>query len=305
MDDIEKLPLDEPASWFAPLFDKLSSWGETAVAMLPNALVALVVLLVFWPVARWSGRAIERLTQRLSGSREVSGLAGVLGRTAVMGGGLFLALNVLHLSQAVTSLLAGLGVAGLALGFALQDVAANFMSGLMLAVRRPFEVGHDIETNGFRGLVRRIDLRATTLETFTGEVVTLPNKQVYENPITNYEATKRRRVDVEVGVAYGTDLERVEQLTCEVLAPLSTHERGVQVFFTGFGGSSIDLVARVWIDLNDQATWLDTRSRMVMDIHKAYNDAGIEIPFPIRTLMPGAGLERATEHWLEEAAAAK
>ena len=200
--------------------------------------------------------------------------------------GLFVALGVLGLDKTVTSLLAGVGIVGLALGFAFQDIAANFMSGLILSFRHPFRVGHLVQTQGFMGVVADISLRTTVLRQLTGEHVRIPNKDVLGNPLINFSAAGERRVDLEVGVSYGEDLERVREVALRAVESVAPRrqERPVELFYEGFGDSSIDFVVRFWIDFARQPDYLAARSAAVIAIKQAFDREGITIPFPIRTL---------------------
>jgi small conductance mechanosensitive channel len=196
-----------------------------------------------------------------------------------------MALGILHLDKTVTSLLAGAGVIGLALSFAFQDIAANFMSGILIAVRRPFKVGDNIETNSYAGTITKINLRTTTLDSFQGQKIMIPNKDVFQGPLTNF-STGQRRIDLEVGVSYNDDLIKVREVAEEVVKSIARgfRDEDTKVFFKGFGGSSIDLVVQYWIDLTGQRDYLDARSEGIIKIKKAFDENGISIPFPIRTL---------------------
>ena len=290
-----------------PLLDKLQSWGEALMAMLPNAVVAVVVLLLFAIGSRYVSRAVVRGLERVIKSQQLVGLFGQVVRLGLLAAGAFVALSVLHLDKAVTSLLAGVGIVGLALGFAFQDIAANFVSGVLMAVRRPFTVDDLVKVSDFFGRVETINLRATRLTQLSGETVIIPNKDVFQNAIVNYTETKFRRVELEVGVSYGDDLEKAKQVAIEAVRTVKPRDesRDVELFFTGFGGSSIDFQIRFWITDAEQIAYLDARSKAVMAIKKGFDDNDITIPFPIRTLDFGiVGGERLHEHLghVEEAA---
>lgn len=282
------------------LLDKLIVWYEGLIALLPNIVVALVVLVVGWFLARGIDRVAEKGLGRVLKHREIAGLASLMLRLGVLAGALFVALGVLDLDKTVTSLLAGVGILGFALSFAFRDMAANFMSGIVMAVRRPFEVDDVVETNDVFGVVTHISLREVLIRQFDGREVMIPNRLVFEGPITNYTRTPERRVDIEVGVAYGDDLETARTAVARALEEVK-HRLGskpVQVLLTGFGGSSIDLVGRFWISngKGDNFRFLEARSDGIARVKQALDDAGLTIPFPIRTLDFGVvGGERLDE----------
>jgi len=288
---------ESPHEWLMTLasvqelvLGKLQAWLNAAIEMLPNALLALLAILFFGLVSRRVEKLVVRLVFRLSNNRPISEIIGGVARVATVIFGIFSALSLLSLERTVTSLLAGVGVVGIALGFAFQDIAANFMSGILMALRRPFDVGDLVEVGGRLAKVQRIELRATVLMTLDGLVVVLPNKEIFQNPIVNYTVTKGRRLDVQVGTAYSDDLERVRDVTVEALQKLEGRDpdEKVEVLFEAFGDSSINHVARIWLLESDELNYRRCRSEAIIAIKKAYDAADITIPFPIRTLDFGA-----------------
>lgn len=283
----------EFGSLFENLLDKLEGWLETAVAMLPNLAVAVVVLVVFGFAARFISRGVARALEHVMSNKQVASLLVKAVRIAIIVVGVFVALGILNLDKTVTSLLAGVGIIGLALGFAFQDIAANFVSGVLMAARRPFVVEDLVKISDFFGRVSAIDLRATRLTQLTGETVIIPNKEVFQNAIVNYTETPKRRIDLTVGVSYDDDLRRARSLAIEAVEGLEhrLESSEVQLFYTGFGSSSIDFTIRFWIDDAEQVAYLRARSEAVIAIKQAFDDNDITIPFPIRTLefSDGAG----------------
>lgn len=267
--------------------DKLLTWVEGFISMLPNLAVAFLVLIFFAIASRYVGRFAASGLKRAHANAQLVSLGESTTRYAILGLGFFIALDILALEKAVTSMLAGIGVVGLALGFAFQDIASNFMSGVIMAVRRPFELGDLVETGGTMGTIERVTLRATIIRNFSGQTVIIPNKNVLQNPIINYSQTGHRRIELPVGVAYGSDLDQVRKVAIDAadgMTGLDSDEE-IGVVFTGFGGSSIDLEVHAWLDLHaDKTNFIKARSELIQRINRAFGEAGIEIPFPIRTL---------------------
>lgn len=265
---------------------KVSSWVESVVADLPNLIAAVVVLIIFWLVARAVRGLVARIARRFADQPEINRLVASAAFGVVLAIGLVLALGVLHLDKTVTSLLAGAGILGLAVGFAFQNIAENFLAGILLNVRNQFSEGDIIESNDFMGAVEHVDLRATVLRTFTGERVLIPNAQVYKNPITNYSQTSHRRVDIGVGVNYGEDLEKAKRVAIAAVEDVAGRERSrdVELFYEEFGDSSINFQLRFWIPFKRQTDYLSARSDAIQAIKRAFDENDIVIPFPIRTL---------------------
>lgn len=268
------------------LSDKLESWLQALILILPNFVLAALILTCFYFLAKGIKALILKFIPKVSHIETINRLIATIIYVAIICVGLFIALSVLQLDKAVTSILAGAGIIGLALGFAFQDIAANFIAGIMLSFRRPFEKGHIIESQDYMGVVQRITLRTTIIHTFTGQKVMIPNKDVFQNPMTNYTSTHRRRVDLDVGVSYGDDLEKVKKVTIAAVENLEGISKNddVSFIYTGFGDSSINFTIRIWAAGTEQPQHLKLKSDAIMAIKSAFDENDIMIPFPIRTL---------------------
>ncbi len=270
------------------VFRKLYAWVESFMSMLPNIIVAGIVVLLFLGLSKLAAHLVSRAMAKFDVHDSARGLVLAFVRFTVVMAGVVVALGVMHLDRALASILAGAGIVGLALGFAFQDLAANLISGVGLAVhkRLPFQINDIIDTNDVLGIVTAINLRTTMIQTFDGKTVILPNKAIFQNQLTNYSYTGRLRVEIECGVSYGEDLSRVTQVATKALEDLGLRDKSLQVFvyFEGYGDSAIKFRAMFWIRYQKHADFLRARHEAVLAIKSAFNDAGITIPFPIRTL---------------------
>lgn len=266
------------------LTDKLVDWASATVKMLPNLVVSILVLTLFIVAANFIKKIFKRISHRITDNLSLRDLmASILYIIIVTLGG-FIALSILKLDGTVKSLLAGAGVIGLALGFAFQEIASNFIAGTMMSIRKPFSIGDLIETNDFLGTVRRIQLRTTQLETLQGQYVMIPNAEVFKKAIINYTQLGKRRIDIPVGVTYDTDLPFAKDVALKAVEKLEDVSN-VTIYYTGFNNSSIDFVIRYWIDFtNKQADYLQKQDEGIIAIKKAFDENDITIPFPIRTL---------------------
>ena len=174
----------------------------------------------------------------------------------------------------------------LALAFAFQDIAANFMSGIFMSFRRPFDIGDLVNVDHKMGRIEAINLRDTTLITLQGQRLIIPNKAVFQNTIENYSSTGKRRLDLSVGVSYGDDLAKVKSVVLAAIDALTEKDpnRQPELFYKEFGDSSINFDLRVWLRDVDQLNYLEAQSEAIMIIKKAFDQNDITIPFPIRTL---------------------
>ena len=177
------------------------------------------------------------------------------------------------------------GALGVGLGFGLQNIVNNFVSGLILLFERPIHVGDTVEVGGLVGIVRRIGARSSTVVTYQGAEVIVPNSNLLSNQVINWTLSSQwRRVDVRVFVAYGTDPEQVIKLLVGVAEshPGVLLERPPAAFFMGFGESALNFELRFWCDRQD--AWFQLQSDVTVAIAKALQEAGIKIPFPQRDL---------------------
>lgn len=185
------------------------------------------------------------------------------------------------LGMEMTSFVAILGAAGLAIGLALQGSLANFAGGVLILVFKPFRVGDTVEGQDTLGEVESIDILYTKIRNFDNKVVTIPNGALANNPITNFSLKPTRRVDMAVGVAYGTDLKETRKVILDILTKDTRIHKDPEpvVHFTNFGDSSLDLTIRCW---TDSAEYWPVYFDNMEAIKEEFEAKAIEIPFPQR-----------------------
>lgn len=273
-------------SALSQVIEKIESWWETFVSMIPNMGVAILLLIIFVVLSRLAAKTFKKIFAKTSENKALTSLFTTIIKYTVIGIGLFIILSVLKLDKAVTSILAGVGILGLALGFAFQDIAANFVSGIILAFRTPFTIGDIIKVNDIMGTAMATNLRTTIVKTFTGQEVFIPNKDVLQNPIFNYTVLGKRRIDISVGISYGDDLDKVQAITLETIKNMDgVIDLENTVFdYEEFGGSSINFNIRFWISYPGAPGYFKVKTDAIKAIKKAFDDNDIMIPFPIRTL---------------------
>lgn len=272
---------------FDNLKDKLLGWFNAIIESLPNLVLAILVFVVAFFIARYVSKFMEKLVSRRVEQKSISLVVSRIASVITVLVGLFLALGILNLSQALTSLLAGAGVVGLVVGLALQGTLSNTVSGIVLSFRNRIRIGNWVETNGYSGEVMDINLNTFILKEADNNIVVVPNKMILENPIKNYSLTTRMRVFLECGVGYDSDLELVEKLTKTTIANSFDQVKSpedVEFYYTEFGDSSINYLCRFWIDAENMLEKLKAKTKAIIEIKKAYDKEGINIPFPIRTL---------------------
>lgn len=269
------------------LVSKLEGWFNTIIEYIPNFILAILVMVTSYFAAKYISKLVSRLVSKKVNQQSITTAISRVTAVVVVALGLFISLGVLNLGKALTSLLAGAGVVGLAIGLALQGTLANTFAGLILSFRKKIQIGNWVETTGYSGEVIDINLKDFTLKEADNNIVVIPNKTILENPLKNYSLTTRIRVFLECGVGYESDLEKVEQLTKEVIAKTFDQVQkpeDVEFYYTEFGDSSINYLCRFWIDAESMLEKLRAKTKAIIEIKKAYDKEGINIPFPIRTL---------------------
>ncbi len=270
------------------VLDKLRGWLETGIDLLPNFALALIVLIAGYFAAKFSSKYGKKYLTHVVRNKTIGNFIGKLLFIAVFVLVGVLALSVMNLDKTISSILAGLGIAGLALGFAFQDTAANLMSGVYISFKQPLALGDIIQTkDGHMGEVMDINLRVTKLKLFDGPIVFIPNKHLFQDYFINYTEPGKRRLDLDCGVTYNADLEEVERVAIKALEGIEHRSESddVTVHWKEFGSSSINFSVHVWMKYDrKQSDYIQTRNEAIIALKKSFDKNGITIPFPIRTL---------------------
>ena len=251
--------------------------------LLFQAITFLLILLAFWALARIARGAVRRVIDR---SRlQISSLAKdffikMAGRLVMLFGFI---IAIAQLGVEVGPLLAGLGIAGFIVGFALQDTLSNFASGLMILVYRPFDVGDVIEAGGVMGKVDQMNLVSTMIHTFDNQLLIVPNKQVWGGIIRNVTSQSTRRVDMTFGIGYSDDIPKAEKVLTEIV---TGHEKVLKdpepvIRLHTLGESSVDFVVRPWSKTDE---YWDVYWDITREVKRRFDEEGISIPFPQRDL---------------------
>ena len=253
------------------------------VAFVPKLVVAIIIFVLMLLLARWSYRLVRSALQQRKVDPEVTLLLARITQISIIVLGTIWALATVDFN--VTGFVAGLGIVGFTVGFALKDIAENFVAGVLLLLQQPFDIGDAVEAGGFSGTVINIEIRSTTIRTWDGLMVIVPNSAVYTNAITNYSKVDQRRINLDVGVGYETDLQKADDLLVEVVKGLSgvKDDPAPFVVFQEFGDSSINATLYFWIDTSE-AAYFDTLDAATKGVKEAFEREGINIPFPIRTV---------------------
>ena len=268
------------------LLDKMQGWLNALLLKLPNIIVAILVIFLFWIIAKYVSKFVRKVLMRHVRQDSIKVMAGKIAFAITVLIGFFLALGIMDLNKVLTTVLAGAGVVGLAIGLALQGTLSNTFSGVMLAFLPRIQLGDWVESNGFAGFIEDINLRSVIIKEADNNYVMIPNSKIVDSPFKNYSQTKRSRVFINCGVGYEDDLEKVEELTLKTLGEHFEQGpgEGIEFYYQEFGDSSINFITRFWIDCSKKKDILTAQNIAIKAIKKAFDTNDINIPFPIRTL---------------------
>ncbi len=268
------------------LWGKLADWMNAVIVGLPNFITAAVVFVLFIFIAKYASKVVNRLLRFKVRQDSIREITVKVFKVTIILIGFFVALGILKLNTVLTSVLAGAGVVGLAIGLALQGTLNNTFSGVILSFLPELQIGDWIETNGFAGVVTEINLRSIIIKEADNNYVVIPNSKLIEEPFKNFSRTTRSRVMLNCGVAYNSNLEFVQVLTIQTMEKLFP-QRGneeVEFMYQEFADSSINFVVRFWTDVTKNRDILIAKNNAIIALKKAFDENDINIPFPIRTI---------------------
>jgi small conductance mechanosensitive channel len=252
---------------------------DMGIDFAPRVVAAFVVLLAFWVIFKVSQPAFRRMLKRAEFAEALIGLlVDNLYKFALLGLGLVMAASQLGIN--IGAALAGLGVAGIAIGFAAQDSVANTIAGFLIFWDKPFQVGQFVTTQGEYGEITSITMRTTRVRTPKNTYLVIPNRKIIEDVMINHSMYGHMRVDVPIGIAYKESIDQAREalLAAAKQDPNVSRNPEPIVVVTELGGSSVNLEVRVWID--DASHERPAFVSVLEAAKKALDRAGIEIPYP-------------------------
>jgi small conductance mechanosensitive channel len=272
-------PTDNPWDITASLETILSN----AIAGIPKLIAAIVLFIISLYLAALVRRLSRKTLEERNANPQAVLLVASVSYWAFLILGLIVALEQIGFN--LTAFLAGLGIAGFTIGFALQDVSKNFVSGLLLLIQQPFNIGDAVEIGGMTGHVVTIDLRSTAIRAFDGRLILIPNADVFTQPIINYSRTDWRQVEIKMGIAYDTDMERARRVALQSIQeiPGLIVDRIPIAYFQDYGPSVMNLALYYWVNTN-QTDLLLARDAGLLAVKEALNREGIEMPYPTQVV---------------------
>ncbi|NCP17988.1 MAG: mechanosensitive ion channel family protein [Erythrobacter sp.] len=275
---------DQTVNTLATLQDQLVDMAEGFIRALPNFAIAIVILIVTWIVARMAVGMAKKGIGKTDMRPSLKNLIDTVLKLGVWIIGLMIALIVVMPGMTPASLIAGLGIGAVAIGFAFQDIFENFLAGVLIMLREKMRIGDVIECDGIMGKVEHITLRETHVRKLSGEVTLVPNSILFKNPVEILTDDTMRRHEVVAGVSYDTDLDHAAHIIRQAVESVDEVDvdKGIDVFAQEFNSSSVDFNVRWWAGSTPRNMW-ESKDKVIRAIKRALDDEGIEIPFPYIT----------------------
>ncbi|MDX1459873.1 MAG: mechanosensitive ion channel family protein [Xanthomonadales bacterium] len=267
------------------LTERLRDLAVAAIEQLPAVSIAVTILILTWLAAAIVNRVLTRVLARTEPRESLRILLRKLASIGIWTAGMMIAIVVAFPSVTPGNLLSALGLGSIAIGFAFKDIFETFIAGMLILLREPFRIGDFVECEGHFGKVLDITVRDTRLRKVNGEAVTLPNAMLFKNPVEIQTSSDLRRIDIIGGVAYHEDVDDCRQIILDAVAACESvsDDRDVQVFAREFADSSINYEIAWWTQ-SDPLSERRSRDEVIAAVKRALDDAGVEIPFPYRTL---------------------
>lgn len=268
-------------------WEKVQGMIDGFIALIPNIVLALIVFAIFFLVAG----AVRRLVRRVTGNRRhARNLGLILGRLAqwtILLIGLFIALSIVIPTLRAGDLVQLLGISGVAIGFAFRDILQNFLAGILILLTEPFQLDDQIIFKDFEGTVEQIQTRATTIRTYDGRRIVIPNSELFTNSVTVNTAFAHRRLEYDVGIGYGDDIDQAKRLILEAIRDTAgvLQEPAPDAIVVALDGSTVNIRARWWVKPPRRAEVLDVQDRVLTAIKKKLTAQGIDLPFPTQQIL--------------------
>ncbi len=266
--------------------ETLQGWGNGLIGMLPNIVVALLLLVLFFYLGKGIRSLIISATEKHQRSKNVGMVVGRLAFGTTILVGFFIALMIIIPSFTAGELFATLGFGSVAIGFAFKDILQNFLAGILILLTEPFRIGDQIIVNEFEGTVMTIETRATKIKTYDSRMVVIPNASMFTDSVTVNTAYDLRRTQFDFGIDYRDDIDQAKKIMLEVMNATDgvAADPAPDVLTVALADSSVNIRGRWWTDPKIKNV-LDVQDVIVSTVKKRFDEAGITIPWPIRTLV--------------------
>jgi len=259
---------------------------QQMISRIPYLIVASLVFVIFWVLSIFFKKAVTRILGSRKHHQNLVTVFRRVGSALILFLGFMVAMIIAVPSFTPGKLIGALGIGSVAIGFAFKDIFQNLLSGILLLLSEPFRIGDQIISGNFEGTVEDIQIRATTIRTYDGRKVVIPNSQLYTSTMTVNTAYSQRRLEFDVGIGYENNIIDAQQVILSVLkaAPTVSKLAEPSVIATALADSSVVLRVRWFIDDGTQTNRVASINEVIILVKEALEEANISIPFPVTTL---------------------
>ena len=259
---------------------------QQMISRIPYLIVASLVFVIFWVLSIFFKKAVTRILGSRKHHQNLVTVFRRVGSALILFLGFMVAMIIAVPSFTTGKLIGALGIGSVAIGFAFKDIFQNLLSGILLLLSEPFRIGDQIISGNFEGTVQDIQIRATTIRTYDGRKVVIPNSQLYTSTMTVNTAYSQRRLEFDVGIGYENNIVDAQRVILNVLkaAPTVSKLAEPSVIATALADSSVVLRVRWFIDDGTQTNRVASINEVIILVKEALEEANISIPFPITTL---------------------
>lgn len=256
------------------------------VERIPYFVAAIVVMILFWLLSILFKKVVHKILGSRSRHQNLVKVFQRVGGALIFFIGFMIAMVIAIPGFTPAKLIGALGIGSVAIGFAFKDIFQNLLSGILLLLSEPFRIGDQIVSGDYEGTVEDIKIRATTIRTYDGRQVVIPNSDLYTSALTVNTAYKQRRLQLAVGIGYADDIAEAKAVIMQALERCDSVSKNASptIIAVNLGDSTIDLVVRWFIDDGNQANKVSSIDQVLIEIKTALDKAGIDMPFPVRTI---------------------
>jgi small conductance mechanosensitive channel len=269
------------------VWNKIQGMANDFIILLPNIVLATIVFAIFLFIARTLKRLVRRLTRDRRQAHNLGLVLGRLAQGAVILIGLFIALSIVIPSLKASDLVQLLGISGVAIGFAFRDILQNFLAGILILLTEPFKIDDQIVFKDFEGTVEQIQTRATTIRTYDGRRIVIPNSELFTNSVIVNTAFDHRRLEYDIGIGYGDDIDTARRLILEAMNEIDgvLTSPAADAIVVELAGSAVNIRARWWVQPPRRSDVLDLQDRVLTNIKNKLVANGIDLPFPTQQIL--------------------
>lgn len=271
----------------SPMWEQLQSMLDYLLILIPNLVIGLIVFGLFFLAAHGLRGLALRFSEERKRHRNLGMVLGRLVYGSVIILGALIALTIIFPSFSPASMISALGIGGIVVGFAFRDIAQNFLAGILILLTEPFRIDDQIVYKDFEGTVEDIQVRATTVRTYDGRRVVIPNAELFTNAVTVNTAFEKRRLQYDVGIGYGDDIGAARQLILQAMRGVDgvLSDPAPDALVVELADSTVNIRARWWIQPPRRADALDMQDRVLQAIKEKLTANGIDLPFPTQQIL--------------------